>query len=175
MQIVIKEMDRHTLQDANRCHESFTITDSLVVTLQDGRISYAIQPLSAYDKQYPPNEVDYAAYLIEPDNAVFFAYVDDAIAGEIVIRKWWNNLAYIEDISILSTFRRKGIGRALVGRALEWARESQLPGVMLETQNNNVGACLLYESCGFTLGGFDRYLYHGLHKDETALYWYLFF
>jgi streptothricin acetyltransferase len=46
---------------------------------------------------------------------------------------------------------------------------------MLETQNNNVGACKLYEACGFTLGGFDRYLYRGEMPDtrEIALFWYL--
>lgn len=33
---------------------------------------------------------------------------------------------------------------------------------MLETQNNNVAACALYESCGFTLEVVDFYLYKGL-------------
>jgi streptothricin acetyltransferase len=48
---------------------------------------------------------------------------------------------------------------------------------MLETQNNNVAACRLYESGGFQLAGFDRCLYKGLHPDtdEIALYWYLVF
>ena len=69
------------------------------------------------------------------------------------------------------------MGRALLQHAVAWARERQLAGVMLETQNNNVAACRLYESCGFQLGGFDRYLYKGLHPDtdEIALYWYLLF
>ena len=58
-----------------------------------------------------------------------------------------------------------------------WARTQQLAGVMLETQNNNVAACRLYESGGFQLVGFDRCLYRGLHPgtDEIALYWYLVF
>ena len=52
-----------------------------------------------------------------------------------------------------------------------------LPGIMLETQNNNVAACRFYESCGFHLGGFDRELYRGItpDTDETALFWYLIF
>jgi ribosomal protein S18 acetylase RimI-like enzyme len=64
-----------------------------------------------------------------------------------------------------------------VQQAIAWAQDRQLPGVMLETQNINVAACRLYERCGFTLGGFDRYLYQGLHPDteEIALYWYLVF
>lgn len=37
----------------------------------------------------------------------------------------------------------------------------------------NVSACLLYRHYGFTLGGYDRYLYNALpEKDEVALFWY---
>lgn len=47
-----------------------------------------------------------------------------------------------------------------------------MPGIMLETQNNNVAACKFYEKCGF-----DFLVYKGLdmQNDEVALYWYLHF
>jgi len=50
-------------------------------------------------------------------------------------------------------------------------------GVMLETQDDNVPACTLYQSCGFVLSGFDRNIYKAInpHTKETALYWYLIF
>jgi len=84
---------------------------------------------------------------------------------------------YLEDITVKTAYRRQGIGRALVNRAIDWTRSRQLPGIMLETQNNNVAACRFYERCGFELGGFDRHLYGALHPDtrEIALYWYLVF
>jgi len=74
-------------------------------------------------------------------------------------------------------FPAAGTCRALIARAVEWAKAKNLPGIMLETQNNNVAGCKLYEKCGFKLGGFDRYLYRGLTPatDEIALYWYLIF
>lgn len=52
-----------------------------------------------------------------------------------------------------------------------------MPGIMLETQNNNVAACKFYEKCGFVIGGFDFLVYTGLDKtsDEVAIYWYLHF
>jgi streptothricin acetyltransferase len=52
-----------------------------------------------------------------------------------------------------------------------------MPGMMLETQTNNVGACKLYESCGFQIGGIDSFLYKGLGRDphEVAIFWYLLF
>jgi len=49
-----------------------------------------------------------------------------------------------------------------------------LPGLMLETQNNNLAACAFYEKHGFRLGGIDRCLYQGLdpQSSEIALFWY---
>ncbi len=49
-----------------------------------------------------------------------------------------------------------------------------LMGVMLETQDNNVGACRLYQACGFEIGGFDRKLYGGIAavRGEVAIFWY---
>ena len=51
------------------------------------------------------------------------------------------------------------------------------PGVTLETQDNNVPACMLYEKCGFVLTGFDLYAYRNFPeaRNEIALYWYLIF
>ncbi len=64
-----------------------------------------------------------------------------------------------------------------MSRAIDWARTKGFPGVFLETQDINVNACLLYESCGFELRGFDMELYKALNPplDEIALYWYLIF
>ncbi|MGD2076892.1 MAG: GNAT family N-acetyltransferase, partial [Chloroflexota bacterium] len=62
-------------------------------------------------------------------------------------------------------------------QAKQWARQKQFPGIMLETQNNNVQACRFYESCGFQIGGFDNMLYRGLDSstDEVAIYYYFHF
>jgi len=51
-----------------------------------------------------------------------------------------------------------------------------MPGIMLETQNNNVKACRFYESCGFVIGGVDFHVYKGIDPDsrEAAVYWYYF-
>jgi streptothricin acetyltransferase len=76
-----------------------------------------------------------------------------------------------------ANFRRQGIGRRLIEQAIDWAKARGLPGLMLETQNNNVAGCHLYEACGFHLGGFDQDLYRAIDPNTTeiALYWYLTF
>lgn len=59
----------------------------------------------------------------------------------------------------------------------DWAQDNRMLGIMLETQNNNVGACKFYERYGFSIGGFDKYLYKGFKQlsDEIAIYWYFMF
>jgi ribosomal protein S18 acetylase RimI-like enzyme len=48
---------------------------------------------------------------------------------------------------------------------------------MLETQNNNLGACRLYERCGYVVGGIDHLRYRGIDPNtaEVALFWYRLF
>ena len=47
-------------------------------------------------------------------------------------------------------------------------------GLVAETQNTNVSACLLYERAEFLLGGYDSMLYAALPgiSREVALFWY---
>ena len=67
-----------------------------------------------------------------------------------------------------------GGGKALMQAAAEWAKQANLKGLTLETQDNNLAACRLYSKCGFLLCGLDTMLYRNTpHREETALYWYL--
>ena len=175
MEITIREINKEAIPHVNQCDSSFTVDSKLALSADNGRISYMVLDIPPYGKQYQPEEADYHEYVSNPDKTIFLAYVDNEPAGQIRIRKNWNGFAYIDDFAVDAQHRRRGIGRALMQRAMEWARDKGLPGIMLETQNNNVAACRLYESFGFELGGFDAYLYKGLNPatDETALYWYL--
>ncbi len=175
MEIFIREIDSTTLQNLNQADAEFTVTSKLVLHAENGVVRYTIVDVEPYRKKYALDEMDYSTYICNPERTIFFAYVDDHLAGQIRVLKYWNAYAYIDDIAVDVKFRGRGIGRALIQRVVEWAKEKNFPGIMLETQNNNVAACRLYESCGFTLGGFDRYLYKGLDPktDEIALYWYL--
>ena len=49
--------------------------------------------------------------------------------------------------------------------------------MMLETQNNNLGACRLYERCGYVMGGIDHLRYRGIDPQtrEVAIFWYRLF
>ena len=177
MKISLQEITPHHSKDAGRCDGTFMIDSRLVVSADEHGIRFSIIPTTPYQKKYQVETIDYDDYIDHPDKTIFLAYLEDIIAGEIRLRKNWNNYAYIEDIVVDAEFRRRGIGRSLINKAIQWAKEKNLPGIMLETQNNNVAGCMLYQSCGFELAGFDRRLYQGIDPgtDEIALFWYLIF
>jgi ribosomal protein S18 acetylase RimI-like enzyme len=177
MKVTIEEINTDNIQHLNTCNGEFTIDSKLILDIQDGRIVYTVTALPARKKRYNVDDIDGQTYLTDPDRTAFLAYVEDRIAGQIILRKNWNRYAYVEDIVVDANYRREGIGSTLVSKAEDWGRERELPGVMLETQNTNVRACTFYQCCGFQLGGFDTYLYRGLKPDtdEVALYWYLIF
>jgi ribosomal protein S18 acetylase RimI-like enzyme len=177
MKITLREMDNDTLHQVNQCDASFTVDSKLILSAENGMIHYTTVSAPPYTKQYGTEEVDYTAFISNHDKAVFFAYVDEELAGQVRVVKYWNGYAYIDDVAVDTKFRRQGVGRALIERAIEWARSKGFPGLMLETQNNNIAACKLYKACGFELRGFDTHLYKVLNPntDEIALYWYLMF
>ena len=177
VEITIQEIGPHTLQDVNQCDGTFAIDSKMVLHAEKNVITYTMDSVAQYNKRYPIEEMDASTYVSNPNRTIFFAYIDGELAGQIRVIKYWNAYAYIADIVVDVRYRKQGVGKALIERAIAWAKSGGFPGMMLETQNNNVAACRLYESCGFVLGGFDGYLYKGLNRtmDEIALYWYLIF
>ena len=172
MKISLQEITPHNSKDAGRCDGTFMIDSRLVVSGDEHGIRFSIIPTTPYQKKYPNDTFDYNDYIENPDRIVYLVFMDNIAAGEIRLRKNWNNYAYIEDIAVDAEFRRRGIGRSLINKAIQWAKEKNLPGVMLETQNNNVAGCMLCQSSGFELAGFERRVYQGIdpNTDEIALY-----
>jgi ribosomal protein S18 acetylase RimI-like enzyme len=177
MDITIREADQDTLRFVRKGGSLFEVRSKLVLHATDGSISYTVVDVPPYTKQYDTEEFDVRAYLGNPDQSIFLAFAGNEPIGQIRVRKYWNAYAYIDDISVEPEYRGEGIGRALMSRAIEWAKAKGFPGMMLETQDNNVAACRLYERCGFQLRGFDTHLYKANDPgtEEIALYWYLIF
>ena len=177
MRISITKLDQTNLSHLNRVDGSFIVDAIMILRAENRKITYTIQPVPVYTKRYAVDEIDYTVYTNHPDRSAYLAYADDQLAGQIVLRKNWNQYAYIEDIAVDVNFRRQGIGRSLIDQAIAWAKTRGLTGIMLETQNNNLTACRLYEAFGFHLGGFDTELYRAIdpNTEEIALYWYLSF
>jgi ribosomal protein S18 acetylase RimI-like enzyme len=178
--IVIREIDKSDLNRITAIDDSFIVDSVLVPSIVDGKIVYAVNEVPQYSKRYSEGQAenaDLSAYTVSPDRIAYIAFAGERAVGRLLLRKNWNRYAYVEDLAVDVSCRVRGVGRMLMNRARHWAETGGMPGIMLETQNNNVGACRFYERCGFIIGGFDTHLYRGIteHKHEVALFWYLDF
>ena len=175
MEINIRQIDPHESPQTKFFIRKSMVHSRLKLGIEDEKLVYIIERVEPYERDYAAEDLDYG---FENDSTtVFFAEVDGNLAGRIKMMKWWNQFGYVEDLVVNPEYRGMGLGRQLLERGIQWARENGYPGIMLETQDNNVHACMLYQSCGFVLGGFDRNVYKAINPDtkETALYWYLMF
>ena len=65
----------------------------------------------------------------------------------------------IEDVVVDESMRRKGIGEALMRRALDLAREAGASGVSLSSRPDREAANRLYQAMGFELRKTNAYIY----------------
>jgi len=177
MEIRIRKIDSQSIHEVDQFDHKFTVNSKLVLSMDNGKLIYSISSVPPYEKEMLLEAADYTTFFENPERVIFFADVQGKLAGQIKVISWWNKFAYIENLIVNPENRGQGVGRALLANAIDWAKSNNFPGIMLEAQDDNVPACRLYESCGFELAGFDRYLYKGLSPstDQIALYWYLVF
>ncbi|MBK3542792.1 GNAT family N-acetyltransferase [Streptomyces sp. MBT60] len=110
----------------------------------------------------------------EPQGAPTFLALapDGSLAGFVsVAYERWNRRLTIEDIEVAPGHRGRGVGRALMSRAEEFARERGAGHIWLEVTNINAPAIHAYRRMGFALCGLDTSLYEfTASAGEYALY-----
>jgi len=79
------------------------------------------------------------------------AFCDEQLVGWMYLRGWYQVL-YIEALTVLPAWRRRGVGKALLRFAEQQAREQRREWLGLTTTFNNMAALHLYESQGFERG-----------------------
>ena len=93
MDFIIKELDNGIIKDIHRIDDEFDIDSKLVLRLEDNRLTYTTVGLLPGKKRYDTDEFDYTTYVDNPEKAVYLAYVDGQIAGELLLRINWNKFA----------------------------------------------------------------------------------
>ncbi|HSF05765.1 MAG TPA: ribosomal protein S18-alanine N-acetyltransferase [Methylomirabilota bacterium] len=76
---------------------------------------------------------------------------------------------HITNIAVHPAFRRRGIGRGLLGSVLEDARRRATRLVVLEVRPSNNEARALYESLGFQVVGRRRGYYYDTGEDALVM------
>ena len=117
----------------------------------------------------------YRGRLFEPHverPRAFVASVGRLDVGWIEVgHEMWNNRLRVWELLVAARHRHRGIGRALMSKAIDVAREVGARAVVLETQSCNVPAIRFYQAQGFDLLGFDRTAYtnRDLERGEVRL------
>ena len=172
----IVKIDKQNLADINRANQPFEIIGKIKPTFADGIWTYTEELYEqSYTKIYPNGTFDNASYINNPDKVIFLTYSDTECIGQIILKRDWNKYAFIEGICVAKSARGQGVGTALIQKAIEWAKNSNLKGLALETQDNNLLACRFYAKCGFVIGAVNTMLYKNFDSEELAVFWYLMF
>ena len=91
------------------------------------------------------------------DAAVFVAEIQDGIVGRLSVgRDPHPASSHVADLGLMVAkgHRRRGIGRALLAGAVEWARGAGVSKLELHVFPHNLPALGLYESFGFRREGY---------------------
>ena len=94
-----------------------------------------------------------------PNAAVFVAEAEEGIVGRLSLgRDPHPASVHVADLGLMvaRSHRRRGIGRALLEQAVDWARASGVSKLELHVFPHNEPALALYESFGFEREGFRR-------------------
>ncbi|MFU1798727.1 GNAT family N-acetyltransferase [Paenibacillus azoreducens] len=170
---MIVKMTHSNMNDFNKPNEGFIVIGRIIPKYVDDNWTYTEEIFSEpYFKQYENDEID-ISYVEEDGKAVFLYYDENHCVGQIRICSNWNGYALIEDIAVAKEWRQKGIGSALMEKAVDWAKQNKFIGLMLETQDVNVSACRFYAKNSFIIGAVDNMLYSNFPTaNEKAIFWY---
>lgn len=94
-----------------------------------------------------------------PHAAVFVAEEDGEIVGRLSVARDPHPASHhVADLGLMvaAAHRRRGIGRALLERAVEWAGATRVRKLELHVFPHNAAAIALYESFGFVREGYRR-------------------
>ncbi|SEF18159.1 Ribosomal protein S18 acetylase RimI [Streptomyces sp. 2112.3] len=154
---------------------SFTTRTIFHVAVTEGGFALKEIPVDPpIRKVFPTEDADDGPAAEEDPNSRTFVAVgpDGGLAGFAAVSYApWNRRLAIEDIEVAPAHRGQGIGRALLGHALEFARERGAGHIWLEVTNINAPAIHAYQRMGFTFCGLDTALYDGTPSSgERALY-----
>ena len=170
--MIVREMQRK-IDGERLIHFDFSFSAERVYRVAIDKMSVEIIeeiPDSPFQKSYQSDVVKKDIH--EADYAVV-AEDENIIAGFATVKfETWNNRAVLTGIFVAPEFQGKGVGKALIDAAIDYAKAKSARCLFAETQSINYPAIQFYRKIGFEFCGFDSRLYNpaDVSADETAFY-----
>ncbi len=167
--IEIKTVDPAHKQDIGIPNEPFRLWGRMIPSYVKGMWHYTVEEFAPGDigeMCFPDEHYDYDS--LARDHVFVGAYEGDTCIGLAVLADDWYKYMYLDDLKVCRPYRRQGVGKALVDKALEIAHGRNYNGLYTIGQDNNLSACLFYLKMGFVIGGFDNHIYAGTPQENKA-------
>jgi len=159
--------------------------ERVVIRLRPGGFALDYKPLpeALWQNGEDARNTARTSWLDANDAGAYLAWLENQLAGQILLETGDNGLAIVRDIRVEPTMRRRGVGETMLSLGEDWARSKGLSGVCVETRDRNAGACQFLTRCGYELGGVDALRYAARSEmtlkaaalRECALFFYKFF
>ena len=114
---------------------------------------------SAFEEELAQNRL--ARYIVAVENGEIVGY-----AGTWLVI----NEAHVTNVAISDQRRREKIGRLLMQKLMELARDNDMESMTLEVRVSNAAARHLYEQLGFVEAGI-RKNYYSETKEDALILW----
>jgi len=137
------------------------------VTKIDDHLAKAIKDLfSQLTTSRKPPEKEDLKEIIATDSTILLILSKDKAGLEIIgtlsiafYKTPSGHHAWVEDVIVDQQFRGKGLGKALMNKALELARERKASSVNLTSRPSRLAANQLYQKLGFEINKTNLYKY----------------
>ena len=156
-------VDKKTTFTGNtiRCFsDSMSVLDLEYLSVQSGKYSrFAVDHNIPKEKYYELYRIWINKSIRSSTNEVLVIPSDNEIVGMIVLGRGDGEYGSIDLIAVNDMLRGKNYGRQLMNAAALWFMKNKYGYVQVVTQGDNIPACNLYKSCGYSASHVN-YVYH---------------
>lgn len=99
-------------------------------------------------------------------SAKFIARLDTKIVGALLLLKTRPKTMEIMNISVYEEYQNKGIGKRLINKAIEYAKENKIKTLEIGTGNPGLVQMMLYQKCGFRIVGVELDYFRKNHQEK---------
>ncbi|GMK41285.1 N-acetyltransferase [Paenibacillus sp. CCS19] len=100
-----------------------------------------------------PSQIQIESYIRR--GHCYLAYDHEQIVGEFVLLPTSPHTIEIVNVAVDEHCQGRGIGKALVSKAIQEAKELGYPTIEIGTGNSSIHQLKLYQRCGFRIVGVD--------------------